>query len=853
MSDRSAGGDRRLAGVRADIAALVIVGFFAAAPYWRILAPPPWRAWFVDGDFVDQFFAFARFETARLAAGELPLWNPYAYAGSPFWADVQAAVAYPPSLVVTLASAIVLGRLPFLALELEAVAHVILAGGLTYHFARRVLGCRAGAMVAALAFGMGGWVNGYAPLQLAVLESGAWLPLALWGVDRWLADVGHGPVGHGPAGAWAIVRRAPSSPGPLALGLAIGMAVLAGHPQTVLYILYAVAAWGVWRTWLRAPFDVPRRLRPALKDDPNRPTPSMPAGALGALGGLLAGGALGALVSAAGWLPAAEFLRASNRAQASFEMLAHGFPPRELLGIALPGLTLWSPLYVGILPLALAVGAARATLSPPLSGRASAEPAPSAPGRHDPFWLGLGLIALLLSMGGAGPLFDLAYHLAPGFDLFRGQERAAFLVSFALAMLAGSGAARWRRGERSIGRTALITAAGLVVIGALVAAVAAPGARPAVLHLLAAGTMTALVASAGLGLLPGQGPGREPRAATGGDGRDVRARWSTPEGSDDSGGDGDPGGPGTAWLCACVALVAADLFALSSGTNTVGHPPGSTTAAPLIELVASPGVQRVEDEDRFPRNSGVLHGFESTSGASPLRLATFQALRDGLSGAAPERLRSLLAVSHVLSWRESLPNASVLEIDARGEPTTLFELSPVAPYAWRAIGAEAVPDDAAALARLLDPAFEPLTIVLLHAADPGAAEAPHEAGAGVGIGAGAEPIGGTGITDVRERAPGLVRVRTSGDARAWIVFSEMHAPGWRATLDGGPTTVHRANVALMAVAVPPGEHEIVLRYRPRSIALGIGLSLTGVLIALAWTLRALGAGSIARSRATISG
>ena len=64
---------------RRDLAALLLLAALAAAPYWRIVAPEPWRAWFVDGDFVDQFFAFARFETARFAAGELPLWNPYAY------------------------------------------------------------------------------------------------------------------------------------------------------------------------------------------------------------------------------------------------------------------------------------------------------------------------------------------------------------------------------------------------------------------------------------------------------------------------------------------------------------------------------------------------------------------------------------------------------------------------------------------------------------------------------------------------------------------------------------------------------------------------------------------------------
>lgn len=777
---------------REDLLTLALLATLAAAPYWRLVAPEPLRAWFTDGDFVDQFFAFARYETERFVAGELPLWNPFAYAGSPFWADIQAAVAYPPSLIVTGFSALALGRLPFLALELEAVAHVVIIAGLTYLFARRALGCRAGALVSALAFGLGGWVNGYAPLQLAVLESAAWLPLALWGVDRLVSDAWAGGAELERVSATGMIENAgpspdPSisdrsrpaqhtehpqtplnsaasnilfSPGPLALGLAIGLAVLAGHPQTMLHLLYATAAWLIWRA---------------------RPWRAFPRAAIG---GLVAAGALGAAISAAGWLPAAEYLLVSNRAVASFDMLAHGFPPRELLGLALPGLTLWSPLYIGVLPLLLAVGAVRRVLlgSPSDVGESRLV------SRHDPFWIGLAIVGLLLALGGAGPLFDIAYHLVPGFDLFRGQERAAFLVSFSLAMLAGSGAAQWRRGDHRIGQTVLGGAAGLVALGAMLALTAAPSSRSAVLHLLVAGGATVIVAGAGLGSLRGLKlmPASQP------------------------------------WLLAAVALIAADLIALTSGTNLIDHAPESLTAAPLIELVSSPGVQRVFDEDRYPRNSGVQHGFESISGASPLRLATFQTLREGLEMDAPDRLRSLLATSHVLSWRETMDGALVLEIDARGETTTLFELSPVAPYAWRAISAEVVSDDDTAVARLLDPTFEPLTTVLLHG---------NEGEVKVG-----GPHGATGTTEVIEREPGLVRIKTEVGAPGWIVVSEMYAPGWRATVDGEPAQLHRADVALMSVPMPAGEHYVTLRYAPRSVSIGIVISALGALLGLIWAI-----------------
>src|SRR3990172_2199395 len=104
---------------------LIVVGLALAAFvfFWPLFVPGAGRHYFADGDFVDQFYAFARFEASELAKGRVPLWNPFAYAGSPFWADIQAAVAYPPGLVTVLASVAAFGRLPFLALEVHAVAH----------------------------------------------------------------------------------------------------------------------------------------------------------------------------------------------------------------------------------------------------------------------------------------------------------------------------------------------------------------------------------------------------------------------------------------------------------------------------------------------------------------------------------------------------------------------------------------------------------------------------------------------------------------------------------------------------------------------------------------------------------
>src|SRR5919199_1282960 len=105
--------------------------------HWRILTPNALdRGSFPTGDFAEQFYAFARFAYDELAQGQLPLWNPYTYAGHPFIADVQSAVFYPPSLMTMLVSR-VFGGFSLYALEWQAVLHFSLAGVFTFWFARR--------------------------------------------------------------------------------------------------------------------------------------------------------------------------------------------------------------------------------------------------------------------------------------------------------------------------------------------------------------------------------------------------------------------------------------------------------------------------------------------------------------------------------------------------------------------------------------------------------------------------------------------------------------------------------------------------------------------------------------------
>ena len=122
---------------RTDWLILILFTGLVALFFWRILTPDAAnRQSFPPGDFYDQFWAFTTFDVRELGAGRLPLWSPFTFAGSPFWADVQAAVLYPLSLLTLLLSA------PWgfsaYALSLEAILHFWLAA---FFMGTAAIGC----------------------------------------------------------------------------------------------------------------------------------------------------------------------------------------------------------------------------------------------------------------------------------------------------------------------------------------------------------------------------------------------------------------------------------------------------------------------------------------------------------------------------------------------------------------------------------------------------------------------------------------------------------------------------------------------------------------------------------------
>ncbi|MBP9986296.1 MAG: YfhO family protein, partial [Bacteroidales bacterium] len=73
-------------------------------------------------------------------------------------------------------------------------------------------------------------------------------------------------------------------------------------------------------------------------------------------------------------------------------------------------------------------------------------------------------------------------------------------------------------------------------------------------------------------------------------------------------------------------------------------------------------------------------------------------------------------------------------------------------------------------------------------------------------------------------APNELHYTYSSTEPVTAVFSEIYHPSWKATLDGKPIDLFRADWVLRAAELPAGSGEIVMRYEPRDYVVGEAVS-----------------------------
>ncbi|MGH7718562.1 MAG: hypothetical protein ACREON_06935, partial [Gemmatimonadaceae bacterium] len=182
-------------------------------------------------------------------------------------------------------------------------------------------------------------------------------------------------------------------------------------------------------------------------------------------------------------------------------------------------------------------------------------------------------------------------------------------------------------------------------------------------------------------------------------------------------------------------------------------------------------------------------------------------------------------------WPETLPELPGARFVKRVGPVTnsvgstvyLYELEiPGAqqPQAWVApVIVKAPPEPT--LATILDARFDPRQVAIFDTA----AEV---TGQEIAILPAPSPL----VARVRRNGPGSITVDLSAPATdgSALVVSENYYPAWRATVEGRPAPLARADFTLIGVALPTGARRIELRYDDQAYRLGRTLTLIALLV-----------------------
>lgn len=101
---------------------------------------------------------------------------------------------------------------------------------------------------------------------------------------------------------------------------------------------------------------------------------------------------------------------------------------------------------------------------------------------------------------------------------------------------------------------------------------------------------------------------------------------------------------------------------------------------------------------------------------------------------------------------------------------------------------------------------------------------------------GAAPGGAEGRCDLARSSSSSVTLRCAAQTAGYAVLTDRFAPGWRATVNGAPAVILRADGAFRAVAIPAGTSRVEMRYATPGLGAGVALSALSALAA-AWAWR----------------
>ena len=737
-----------------------------------LLAAPLFAGKFLVGPHSDQFiagYAFRNFWTEQVRAhGSVPLWNPYIFGGLPFVGAMHGDLLYPFSWVRLV--------LPTdLAMSLTFVVHLVLAGFWTYLFLRAIGLSWTAAVVGALAYQLTGQVASLVhPGHDGKLYVSALLPLACWGLTRWVRD-----------GRWI---------GAGVLGLATGLAILSPSFQMAYYLLLAAGLFALYLAFF----------------DPARP----PRGSATWTRLAVAAGAvvLGFGLAAVQLWPFFAYLPFSPRSVAGMSSgweyaTSWSLPPEELLNVIVPRFsgaveTYWgrNPLklhseYLGAVPLMLATLGLFGSRQPRLA-RAFAV---------------IAGFFLLVSLGGYTPFYRLVYELLPMMKKVRAPSMAFYVVAFAVAVWAALGVERVAGAGKADRLSALrgwLVALGAILLLALVGAWTQLGrglADPARLGLVLANRPTVLLGAVRVCALGA--------AAVG-----VLLAWRAGRLS------------ARAVAVALPLLVGLDL-GLEVRRYFVFSPPAAQSFAPddiTRHLAQVPKPFRVINAGGAYAGSILMaYGVPDALGYHGNEIRHYDDLLGGKNewrNLPNPQLWRLLAVRFIV-YPDSGPIPGFHRvvgptITATGTSAYLLEADSVPPYAQVATAALKL-DERQVVPTLLDPRLPGFDRIVIY--DPSQPVGPPAI-------TDLPPPSGIRAT-VTDWEPGHLSVSLDPPptARAYLVVSENWYPDWHATVDGRAARALRGNQSLITVPPAAGARRVELTFRSAAFERGRLVTLAAAL------------------------
>ncbi len=251
-------------------------------------------------DLILENYVWKRLILQAIRQRELPLWDPYIFAGHPFFANGQHSALYPLSVVFYI--------LPlWRAYGVFAWLQLGLAGVWTYLFARTLGASRLGSLIAGITFQFSGFMV-VSVVHPMIIAGASWLPFILAMAELVIRQQP------------ALGRRPASLPWAVLGAVGLGCQMLAGHAENTYFVLLVTGVYVLWRL--------------AIRWRARRAVPLKPALWLALM--LALGLALGAVQFVPLYEVAATGFRGAQAAPTLEQVLGWAYPPRRLIAFFIP-------------------------------------------------------------------------------------------------------------------------------------------------------------------------------------------------------------------------------------------------------------------------------------------------------------------------------------------------------------------------------------------------------------------------------------------------------------------------------------------------------------------------------------